>query len=276
MNQRPFGTWPDRIALGLVLFAFVLLLLPRDLRLRSARPFQLVLLAPLRAAAALNVNFAALRAENNRLSQLAAELAVENARLQTLCSPDTATPSARFPMVRGRVIARDLTSFERYLVISQGTRGGARAGAPVITAAGLVGKVIACGPDQSLVQTILATESRVSVMSRRSRTAGLARPEAGARLELDYVPRSADFAIGDTVVTAGLGGVFPAGIPVGTVVSLPERASTMFRPVTTKPFINMATVEYVFILSMPENPAGQTGDWLGNTSPPQVTLPDQP
>lgn len=273
MTKRPFSSWQDRAALGLIVLSLALLAVPRAIRVSASRPFELVLLSPLRLVSAVSTHVLSLKAENRRLEELAARLAVENARLQTLCSPDTAAPASNFPMKRARVIARDMTSFEHYLVVGRGAGDGCRAGAPVISPAGLVGKAIASGPHQSLVQTILATDSRVSVMSKRSRIVGLARPEAGARLALDYVPRSADVAIGDTLVTAGLGGIFPAGIPVATVVSLPDRPSALFRPVIAKPFINMATIEYVFILLMPAEPAD---DWLGNTARPEVELPDEP
>jgi rod shape-determining protein MreC len=266
----------DRAAWLLIILSLVLLLIPHRFRIPAAQPFQTVLLAPLRLVTATARSLRLARAENDRLSLLAARLAVENARLEA------ATPSAAVELpsdlvlTSAPVIGRDLTTFEHWLIISRGTLCGIKVGAPVITPDGVCGKVVACGPHQALVQTLLAPESRISVIDVRSRVPALVRPDRSGRLVLDYAPKDADFRPGDTLVTAGLGLVFPKGLRLGEVTGVPDRPEALFQPVTIRPFTDVSRVERVFVISLPERPEPDTGaGWLENTAPPEVTIPDQ-
>jgi len=126
------------------------------------------------------------------------------------------------------------------------------------------------------VQTLLEPESRISVINLRSRVPALARPDRSGHLILDYAPKDSDFRPGDTVVTAGLGLVFPKGLRVGEVASVPDRPEALFKPVTIRPFTDVSRVERVFVLTLPEGVQSDTGaGWLENTAPAEVTIPDQ-
>jgi rod shape-determining protein MreC len=275
---KPLVTaWQDRIAWLVIILGLVLLLLPHQLRLALTQPLQTVLLAPLRLGAAVSQSIRDVRAENDRLTLLATRLAVENACLESASQTAGLEPRASLALTRAPVISRDLTTFERWLVISRGTRHGVRPGAPVITPDGVCGKVIACGPHQSLVQTLLAPESRIAVLNLRSRVPALARPDRAGRLVLEYAPKESDFKVGDTVVTAGLGTVFPKGLKLGEVVAVPDRPEALFKPVTVQPFADVSRIEQVFVICLPETTALDTGSgWLENTARPEVSIPDQP
>ena len=277
MAKRLVTARQDRIAWLVILLGLVLLLLPHRLRLAITQPFQTALLAPLRLGAAVNQSLHDSRAENERLSMLAARLSVENARLESASQTTGPEPRVSLTLTRAPVISRDFATFERWLVISRGTRTGVRPGAPVITPDGVCGKVIACGPHQSLVQTLLAPESRIAVLDLRSRVPALARADRAGRLVLDYAPKESDFGIGDTVVTAGLGTVFPKGLRLGEVVAVPDRPEALFKPVTIRPFADVSRLEQVFVICLPETGALDTGSgWLENTARPEVSIPDQP
>jgi len=240
-------------------------------------PFQVALLAPLRLSTAVSRSLHDARAENERLSLLAARLAVENARIESGSRSAAAEPPDNVALIRAPVIGRDLTTFEHWLVISRGALHGIRPGAPVITPDGVCGKVVACGTHQSLVQTILASESRIAVLNVRSRVPALARPDRSGQLVLDYAPKDSDFRPGDTMVTAGLGTIFPKGLRVGEVTNVPDRPEALFKPVMIRPFADVSRVERVFVISLPEDPESDTGTvWLENTVPPEITIPGQP
>jgi len=265
-----------------------LLAIPRQLRLAVVQPAQTILLSPLRLAALLGRTASGLRTENYRLSHLAAELAVENARLEAQVGAGSKSPADSLLLIHAPVIARDPVTFERYLVVSRGRNQGVRPGSPVISPTGVAGKVIAAGPHQALVQTLLATGSRVAVMNLRSRISGVGRPVQAGALAIDYLPKEADYRVGDTVVTAGLGEVFPKGLRVGTVVSTPDDKGALFKPVLIRPFVDFSHLEAVFVLCLPESPlltprdsAGASTDsvppdagWLENTVPAEVTIPE--
>jgi rod shape-determining protein MreC len=271
------ATGQDRAAWLVIVLGLALLLIPHRLRIFAAQPFQTALLAPLRLVTSAGRSLREARAENDRLSLLAARLAVENARLQAAMPAAAAEPTPDLVLTSAPVIGRDLTTFEHWLVISRGSLAGIKVGAPVITPDGVCGKVVACGPHQALVQTLLAPESRISVINLRSRVPALARPDRSGRLVLDYAPKDSDFRPGDTVVTAGLGLVFPKGLRVGEVTSVPDRPEALFKPVTIQPFTDVSRVERVFVISLPEDARPDTGAvWLENTAAPEVTIPDQP
>jgi rod shape-determining protein MreC len=275
---KPIVTaWQDRAAWLVILLGLVLLLIPHRLRIAAMQPFGVALLSPLRLGTAVSQSLRDARAENERLSMLAVQLAVENARLESASHAVGAQPSVGLALIRAPVIGRDLTTFEHWLIISRGSLHGVRPGAPVITPDGVCGKVVACGLHQSLVQTLLAPESRIAVLNLRSRVPALARPDRAGRLFLDYVPKESDFRPGDTLVTAGIGTVFPKGLRLGEVVAVPDRPEALFKPVTIRPFADVGRIEQVFVILIPEAASHDSGTgWLENTARPEVNIPDQP
>jgi rod shape-determining protein MreC len=266
----------DRIAWLAILVGVALLLFPHRLRLLISQPLQAVLLSPLRLATALSRSAHDTRAENERLSLLAARLAVQNARLKSASLAFGPEPRVELGLTRASIISRDLATFERWFVISRGTRHGLRPGEPVITPDGVCGKVVSCGPHQSLVQTMLAPESRIAVLNLRTRVPALARPNQAGRLVLEYAPKESDFRVGDTVVTAGLGTVFPKGLRVGDVVAVPDRPDALFKPVAIRPFVDISRVEQVFVVVLPDTTwSDDENGWLENTVRPEVSIPGQ-
>jgi rod shape-determining protein MreC len=275
---RPIVTaWQDRAAWLVIVLGLALLLVPHRLRITAAQPLQTTLLAPLRLSTAVSQSLREARTENERLSLLAVRLAVANARLEAASQAAAAGPSVNLVLTSAPVIGRDLTTFEHWLIISRGSLHGIRPGEPVITPDGVCGKVIACGLHQSLIQTLLAPESRIAVLNIRSRVPALARPDRSGQLVLDYAPKESDFKSGDTLVTAGIGTVFPKGLRVGEVTNVPDRPEALFKPVAIRPFADVSRVERVFVISLPEGAKADTGAvWLENMAPPEVTIPDQP
>jgi rod shape-determining protein MreC len=152
---------------------------------------------------------------------------------------------------------------------------GVRRGAPAITPEGLVGKVVASGKHQALVQTILDPESRVAVLNSRSRVPALARPAGRRQLVLDYVPKGSDYRAGDTVITAGLGGIFPKGLRVGTVVSADDRPGDMFSSLQVDPLADFSRLEWVYIVGIPGSDGPESDEWLDNLGPHEIDIPGE-
>ncbi len=274
MRRRTFQTWQDRVSWLLIALGLVLLLLPVPLKHTLTMPLQTLLLAPLRGVVHLRTVLSGLQAENRRLTRLAAELTVENARLRTI-SRQAEARVGNLDLLRAPVIARDLTTLERYFVVSRGTRHQVAIGTPAVAPRGVIGKVVAVGRHQSLVQTFLDQDSRIAVTNRRSRIPALARPGARHLLELDYVPRESDFQPGDTIVTAGLGGIFPRGLMVGVVVSASDRPAQLFKSVRVRPFVDLAGLEQVFLVGIPATMDEANDDWLDNVGPRELPIPGE-
>jgi len=259
-----------------VAFGLFLLILPRPVRSTVALPLQTAFLAPLRGARTLAGLLVSREQENRRLADLAAKLAVENARLRTLVRKAADAPAVRPGLQSAAVVNRDLATFERSLVISRGRRHGVGPGTAVIAPGGVVGRVIASGDHQALVQTILDPDSRVAAYDSRSRIPGLAAPAGSGLLSLEYVAKGSDFMAGDTLVTSGIGGVFPKGLRLGVVVASLDEPAKLFKTVKVRPFVSVSRLEEVFVVSAPpaDTLAPQDG-WLDNLAPAEVELPDE-
>jgi rod shape-determining protein MreC len=168
---------------------------------------------------------AALREENQQLRLQLAQTqaqADENRRLRQLLGW---VQVARWKVKAARIIARDSADWWRTVRIDVGTREGVRSGLPVVSAEGLVGRIDAVGPATSEVVLIGDPKYRVSVVVRETGENGvLSTLSAGVLdhrlVDLTHLPRNTALRPGQSVFTSGLGGLFPAGIPVGTVVDV--------------------------------------------------------
>ena len=118
---------------------------------------------------------------------------------------------------------------------------------PVVTAGGLVGRVILVSGPYARVQLITDPAAGIGVMLERTRRQGVAQGAGEALLALDYVPLSADVQVGDRVVTAGIDGVYPPGLEVGEVVEV-EPGNDLFHHVTVKPAVDFSGLEDLYVL----------------------------
>jgi rod shape-determining protein MreC len=87
-------------------------------------------------------------------------------------------------------------------------------------------------------------------MALRTRRQGVVRGsarDAGFGLELDYVPLQADVRVGDRIVTAGIDGIYPRGIPVGTVASV-EPGGQLFHKIALVPAVDFGSLDQVYLL----------------------------
>jgi rod shape-determining protein MreC len=230
------------------------------------------LLLPLRGLNSLKMTVASLGAENRRLAQLAAQLALENARLKSSPPSQGTAPAAALKLIPAPVIARDLGTLKRFLTVSRGATCGVRIGSVALAPQGVVGKVIAVSAHQALVQTIFEPDFRVAVLNSRTRELAMARPGQENLLNLDYVSPDADYQPGDTIITSGLGGIFPKGLNIGTVKTVQNKPDALFKPVSVQPFVNITRLEQVFILAIPAEslPEG----WLENLKPAEIRIPE--
>jgi len=169
-----------------------------------------------------------LRAENTELRRIEAanalalarteQLAAENAQLRELLG---ARERAVIPSLVAEVLYEVRDPYARRLVLDRGLQHGVLAGQPVIDARGVVGQVTRVMPLTAEVTLITDRTATVPVAAPRSGLRSIAFGGApGAQIELRFLSGSADLHEGDELVTSGLDGVFPPGIPVGTVASI--------------------------------------------------------
>ena len=95
---------------------------------------------------------------------------------------------------------------------------------------------------------LLDRQSAVDALVQRSRARGVLRGVGRDRLEFEFVVRSADIAIGDEIVTSGLGGIYPKGLRLGRVAELREAGGRLTRIATIEPAVDLGRLEQVFVL----------------------------
>lgn len=155
------------------------------------------------------------------------------------------TPQEPGRLRPAEVVYLDHSSWLRTLILHLGERP-ARLDQPVVTPAGLVGRVVAVSGPYAKVQLITDRAAAASAVIARTRRQALVRG-GGELLELDFVPLQASVAVGDRVLTAGTDGIYPRGIPVGTVVEVGE-GGELFRRIAVAPAVDFAFLDRVYLL----------------------------
>ena len=165
--------------------------------------------------------------------------------------------------VAAEVIAREGAPWSRTITLDKGSAEDVRLNAAVISATGVVGRVIALGPHASRVQLILDGQAGVGVRIERSRVTGVLVAQPGmptasiGDLVLKYVPSLGDVVVGDVVVTSGLDRLYPPGLVVGRVRSA-ARGSGLFREILVTPSAQFNTLEEVMVVRTPPPDDGMT------------------
>jgi rod shape-determining protein MreC len=148
------------------------------------------------------------------------------------------------------IVAGSISPDFRGITIDKGLSEGLARDMPVISPAGVVGRVALPAGRTATVQFIVDRSAAVAVRIDRSRTEGIALGNGDGTLRLEYLSATADIQAGDLVVTAGIDGVYPPGLAVGEVGRV-ERAGQAYREVTIRPFVDFSRLETVLVLVAP-------------------------
>ncbi len=151
------------------------------------------------------------------------------------------------PALPAQVIGEDTSTWARTVTIDKGTRAGLRVGLPVVAAEGVVGRIIKSAPNSSRVLLVTDASSAIAALVQRTRTRGVARGR-GVEMSLDYALRAADISQGDLLVTSGMGGIFPKGLPLGYVASVEQDEFGLFQRVDIVPAVDFSHLEEVLVV----------------------------
>jgi rod shape-determining protein MreC len=189
------------------------------------------------------------------------EAGLENERLRDLLAL-TAPPG--FRLVAGRVIGLDLNPLRGVGWIDLGSRDGLRGDEAVLTVEGLAGVVDRVWRYRSRVRLLVNESTPVSVRDTRSRVLGIVYWEpGGGSLRVGQVPLQADIAVGDTMISSGLGGVFAPRMPVGTVERVEDAPGGLLREIHLRSFTRFSRLEEVFVLLPELGPVFDVADTSG-------------
>lgn len=265
-GQSPFG--PDRytgrrdtlLFLGSVAVAVTFLLGPprwgeataAGIRGTALVPF-LWLQARAEEAKTSRARFRQVEAQRDSASWAAQgvpNLRAENDRLRALLG---LVARVSVPYRPAEVMRQSQVTDGRTLLISVGSGGGIAPFDPVVAPEGLIGVVLTTDRATSVVMTWAHPEFRVSAATEDGGVLGLvaaAETEGGVEplLELRGVPYRDTVSVGTLVVTTGLGGVYPRGVPIGRVLGVARQQEGWERIYQVRPEANLGTVAHVLVL----------------------------
>jgi rod shape-determining protein MreC len=168
--------------------------------------------------------------------QQARNLKAENESLRTLLKM---TPSPRVTFISAPVIADASSGFVRGVIALAGRDNGVVKGQAAMVGNGLVGRVQDVGDRVSRVMLLTDINSRLPILIERTRDQAVLAGNNSDLPDINYLPRDADIKIGDHVVTSGVGGAFPPGLPVGEVVEVEDGK------IYVQPFADLGRLEFI-------------------------------
>ena len=192
---------------------------------------------------------AKLRVENEELRNKVVGLQQDAERVKELEEALKITQGAG-PDVRlaASIVHKDTSPFTDVVSINRGSSSGVKAGMVVLSAQGsLIGTVTKTFDDQAFVRLITDSKSKVNAQVLESKSDGIVRGNPGRTLSFDLA--QADIKVGDRVVTSGLGGNYPPGLPIGAVKEVSGTPQDLFRTVKVEPTVRLSTAQTVLVLT---------------------------
>jgi len=152
-----------------------------------------------------------------------------------------------FPSITARVVGKGPSHWFQTIIIDRGENDGIVDGMVARNEKGVVGQVIQVSPNYSKILLANAPSSAIDAMVQKNRVRGILKGAGQRGYILHYVLKKADITVGDRIVTAGIGGVFPSGIPLGRVSAVRKKQRGMFQEIEVEPAVDFQRLEMVFI-----------------------------
>lgn len=200
-----------------------------------------------------------LRKEVERLRQQLVQsqaALIQNQRLRKLLRYRAGPAFPRdYAGVAASIIGRTPGQFEQQVLIAAGSNARVHVNDPVVTAAGLVGRVTKVARRSARVTLLTDETSAVSALDVKSNAAGIVRHgvAGGDALILDRVAKEDVVEAGDVVITAGwrsgkLASIYPRGIPIGIVTSVGQLDTDIYKRIEVDPFVDFSELDSVLVL----------------------------
>lgn len=193
--------------------------------------------------------------ENFQLKREIDSLRMENYRYQDLLATHERLQkllrfkkTINWPVLAAQVIGRDPTGWFKSVIIDKGKNSGLKVNMPVVNASGVVGQLVSVSPSYAKVLLIIDQNSAVDSIVQGSRERGIVKGFSSKVCTLDYVVKTSDVKVDDMVVTSGLGGVYPKGLPVGKVIEVLNIAGELFKDIKVKPMVDFSKLEELLVI----------------------------
>jgi rod shape-determining protein MreC len=206
------------------------------------------------------------RAENARLQEDVRQLTLlnsslvqaqaENARLRNLLDFRASEP---YRTLGAHVVGRVPSFLSNTLYLDRGATDGLRPNQPVVSDGGVIGRTVLVTSGGCQVQLITNADASVGVMIASTRLPGVLKGTENQLLDLHYISNTEAVGVGDLIVTSGLDGIYPQGLPVGVVMESQE-GKTGYRNIRVKPNADLLRIEQVLILLSAQKPESEIQD----------------
>ena len=230
----------------------------QGLFLDVAIPIQKVIVAPLATAGKTwgrYANLVEVEEENERLRLAITRLEEENLQYrEALVTSGHLDRIAEMRdefemrMLPSEVVGLDVSPSFRSVLIDRGSSHGVESGFPVVTEAGVVGLVTHTAGHAAKTMLVLDRQSAVEGVVQRSRVRGIAQGHGSDDLRFEFLVREGDVQVGDTVLTSGLGGVYPKGLRIGEVVEIESAGGHLLQVARVKTAVDFGRLEQVFVM----------------------------
>jgi rod shape-determining protein MreC len=178
------------------------------------------------------------------------EMAAANQRLGELLRFQADAPAQT---VAARVVGRDATNWYHGVLLDKGERDGVQVEMGVITLTGTVGRVVKTSASSSVVLLITDPNNAVTGLIQRTRDEGIIEGTFEGAVRMKYIPLLSTVRVGDPVVTSGLTGRFPKGVPVGTITNIQKDEGELFQTADVHPDVDFTKLEEVLVVMVPRH-----------------------
>jgi len=171
----------------------------------------------------------------------------ENQRLRKLLQFGRETDLSLYPV---QIVGKEINQINNSLTVDAGTKQDIENGMPMVSAEGLVGKVILTAPGYSQIMPFFNSLFRVSAKLQKTNAFGIVSwdGESVDRLQLDYVPQTIPVDTGEVVVTSGYSNQYPSDIPIGKVILIEPQEGKDTQKIYIEPFVNLYEIAEGFIV----------------------------
>ena len=208
-----------------------------------------------------------LKKQNEELTSKVAELSEAQKTAERLEGLVGLQSTYNLKSTAARIVGASGDAWTSTVTIDKGSADGLTINMPVTSSAGVIGQIIEVSAKTSTVRLIGDESSGVSAMVQDTRAQGM--------LRLEYVSVDSDVKVGDIIVTSGIGGVFPKGLPLGTVSSVEKSANDVYYTIVVRAQTTAENNEEVLVItSLTDEQSASDEDVNTANSTPQGTSRD--
>ncbi|MBQ9620944.1 MAG: rod shape-determining protein MreC, partial [Atopobiaceae bacterium] len=190
-----------------------------------------------------------LQEENERLTQRNIELEEKAQLADRLAALMEIQSTYNLQSIAARVISGSTDSWSSTIIIDKGSAAGLSVGMPVMDASGVIGQIVSVSPTTSVVRLIYDENSSIPAMIQSNRAQGILNGSASGGLTLDLVRSDLNVDIDAIVVTSGLGGVYPKGLPIGRVTIVERNPGALYLEISVEAYARVQSLEEVLVIT---------------------------